>query len=65
MGVHPDYRRQGIGASLLSESANQISQAGFHFIKLSVNVNNPDAISLYERMGFQLNKSFTMYHRPF
>ncbi len=65
IGVHPDYRRQGIGASLLSESFNQLFQAGFHFIKLSVNVNNPEAISLYKRLGFQLEKSFTMYHRLF
>ncbi len=63
LGVHPDFRRQGIGTILLSELMKQLSNTGYQFIKLSVNVNNPGAISLYEHSGFQIVNSFTMYHR--
>jgi len=65
IGVHPEFRRQGIGVSLLSKSIRQLIQAEYQFIKLSVNLNNPDAINLYKQLGFQLDNSFTMYHRPF
>jgi len=63
LGVHSDFRRQGIGTILLSEIMKQFSQTGYSFIKISVNVNNQGAISLYEHSGFQLVNSFTMYHR--
>ncbi|MCJ7716481.1 MAG: GNAT family N-acetyltransferase [Anaerolineales bacterium] len=63
IGVHTEYQRQGIGTALLLEIMEQLSQAGYRFIKLSVNVNNPSAISLYENLGFQIINSFTMYQR--
>jgi len=62
-GVHVDYRRQGIGAALLTETMKHLHSAGYQWAKLSVNVNNPVAKSLYEHLGFSLVASFTMYHR--
>jgi len=62
-GVHADYRRQGIGAALLIETMKELREAGFQKVKLSVNVDNPGAKSLYEHLGFSLMNSFTMYYR--
>lgn len=62
-GVHADYQRRGIGATLLSETMKVLQKAGFQKVKLSVNVNNPGAKSFYEHLGFSLVNSFTMYYR--
>ena len=62
-GVHADYRRQGIGATLLTETMKVLQKAGYQKVKLSVHVDNPGAISLYEYLGFSLVNSFTMYYR--
>jgi len=62
-GVHADYRRQGIGTILLTETMKRLHKAGYQKVKLSVNVDNPGAISLYEHLGFSLVNSFTMYYR--
>ena len=62
-GVHADYRRRGIGATILTETMKRLHKAGYQQVKLSVNVDNPGAISLYEHLGFSLVNSFTMYYR--
>jgi len=62
-GVHADYRRQGIGATLLIKTMKELHKAGYQKVKLSVNVDNPGAKSLYEYLGFSLVNSFTMYYR--
>ena len=62
-GVHSDYRRQGIGSALLTETMKELHSAGYPWVKLSVNVNNPGAISLYKYLGFTSVSSLTMYHR--
>lgn len=63
-GVHTGYRRQGIGSALLIETMKQLHQAGFQRIKLSVNVDNAEAVSLYVHLGFSVARTLTMYYRP-
>ena len=62
-GVHADYRRRGIGAAILNKTMKGLCAAGYEKVKLSVNVNNPSAISLYEYLEFSIVNSFTMYYR--
>ncbi len=62
-GVRPAWREQGVGAAVLSEALNRFAAAGFRYGVLTVNINNPTARRLYERVGFRLAKSFTMYRK--
>lgn len=64
IGVHQDYRRKGIGSDLIINIMEQLFEADIQAIKLSVNVNNPGAISLYKQMGFNIVKKLFMYHKP-
>ena len=49
IGVHPGYRRRGIGASLLAECESQLTEPR---LKLTVRAGNAPAIALYERFGY-------------
>ena len=47
-------RRGGIGTALVHEAERRASDRGAHEIGLSVNpADNPDALRLYERLGYQ------------
>jgi ribosomal-protein-alanine N-acetyltransferase len=50
IGVHPDHRRQGIGARLLSECEARLEEPR---LKLTVRAGNEPALALYERFGYQ------------
>lgn len=52
VAVHPDHRRQGIGAALLGELIARAERMGAVRITLDVRVSNVPAISLYEKFGF-------------
>ena len=64
IGVDLDFRRNGIGTILLGKTMDGLKKSGYQTVKLSVNVNNPEALSLYNKIGFQTVKSLTMYHKP-
>jgi ribosomal protein S18 acetylase RimI-like enzyme len=49
IGVHPQYRRQGIGQVLI----NRVKQLGLP-VKLDVTANNQTAIRFYLKNGFQI-----------
>jgi ribosomal protein S18 acetylase RimI-like enzyme len=50
IGVHPDYRRSGIGKALLAAIEEGISRS---HIRLCVRKNNLPAIRMYEQTGYQ------------
>lgn len=52
IGVRPAWRRSGIADGLIGTIARQVRQEGLNTIGLDVNVNNPRAIRLYERLEF-------------
>jgi len=64
MGVHQAYRRQGWGRALLLETVSSLAQAGYAKAALSVNVDNPNARALYERVGFCLSRRLSVYFKP-
>jgi len=53
IGVHGDWRGQGIGGSLLSALEDDARRAGLPALSLSVEVANP-ALRLYLRQGFRM-----------
>lgn len=53
MGVHPDYRGQGIGRRLLAATLAAAGQRGLERIELQVLESNEIAIGLYQRFGFE------------
>lgn len=52
MGVHPDYRGQGIGARLLAACLDKAFAKGVTRVELQARADNERAIRLYERAGF-------------
>jgi putative acetyltransferase len=52
MGVHPDYRRRGIGEALLRACIAKASAKGITRIELEARTDNAAAIRLYEKLGF-------------
>jgi len=53
MGVHVDFRSQGIGTRLMEATITACWESGLHRIALEVFSSNSRAIGLYEKLGFQ------------
>ena len=54
MYVHPDYRRRGIAARLLTAVVTRLENLpGLEQIQLSVTVGNDGALALYRQAGFE------------
>lgn len=51
--VHPEHRRQGIGAALMNYGEKWTKTRGDRQISLQVFTNNKPALSLYEKLGYQ------------
>ena len=65
IAVHPDCRRQGIAAALISELVRLLKARGSYILRLEVRQSNAPAIALYETMGFtQLGLRKNYYRNP-
>jgi RimJ/RimL family protein N-acetyltransferase len=53
MGIHPNYRRRGLGGRLLSACIEKAWSKGLTRIELEARVDNAAAIALYEKVGFK------------
>ena len=54
MGVHKDYRGQGLGTRLLETTLDAAKEFGIERVELEVYTSNTRAIRLYEKFGFML-----------
>ncbi len=52
VGVIPAQRRRGLATALMVETIRRMQAAGAASVQLVVNVNNPEAIQTYIRLGF-------------
>ncbi len=53
VAVSPDYRRQGIGESLMIALGEALASKGIETLTLEVRASNEAAISLYTRLGYE------------
>ncbi len=53
IAVDPEYRRAGIGTTLLSIALERLDESGAHCVELMVRVDNREAIRFYRRFGFR------------
>ena len=54
LAVRDDYRRQGIAMRILLGLIDRAEEMGARFLTLEVRKSNHAAISLYEKLGFQI-----------
>ena len=52
LGVHPEYRRIGLGGASLAQSLRALSRRGVDSVGIETDVKNTPAIGLYKRIGF-------------
>ncbi len=53
IGVHPDYRRLGIGEAILTRGIEEARAKGMRTMFLEVRVSNLGAQKMYEKFDFQ------------
>jgi ribosomal protein S18 acetylase RimI-like enzyme len=54
MGVRPTFRARGIADGLIGQIGRLVKASGLTHIGLDVNLNNPRALRVYERVGFKV-----------
>jgi mycothiol synthase len=64
LGVHPDHRTRGLGATLLQASSPRFAASGLREAQLGVASDNPNALRLYERVGMGQRFRYDTYRRP-
>ena len=57
VGVHPNFRKRGVGAQLMQTVMQQEPQIWLH-----VRARNQEAIRLYERLGFDRMKTLPRFY---
>ena len=62
MAVAPEYRRRGVGSSLLSKVQEELKKGGADMIMLDCPAEAVEARKLYEKTGFDF-KSYAMKKR--
>lgn len=65
IAVHPDYRRQGIGETLILSLVEALKEKDSHALTLEVRASNAPARALYEKLGFsQVGLRKNYYRNP-
>jgi ribosomal-protein-alanine N-acetyltransferase len=54
VAVHPDFRRMGVGESMLREAIERGRGEKVTFVSLEVRISNTSAQALYAKLGFGL-----------
>ena len=63
LGVHPEFRRRGLGYRLMLEAMGRLRQNGFKRVELDMDSLNSRALPLYEQLGFREQEAITIYRR--
>ena len=61
MFVHPDFRGKGIASAILKELEIWASEFNYTNYVLETGKNNPEAISLYQKNGYQIIPNYGQY----
>ncbi|MEO8502738.1 MAG: N-acetyltransferase [Acidobacteriota bacterium] len=62
LGVHPRFRRQGVGRVLLQQAEAAARSIGLVRIRLEVRADNLGAIALYEAHGYRIEGRLPSYY---
>ncbi|MBE6657842.1 MAG: ribosomal-protein-alanine N-acetyltransferase [Ruminococcaceae bacterium] len=63
IATHPDYRRRGAAAAILSALCVCADEHGVQAVHLEVRVSNAPAIALYEKFGFAVDGIRKNYYK--
>jgi len=61
MYVRPAFRGQGLAKLMLAHLAGYVQERGIGLLRLETGIYQPEAMSLYERYGFQRTGAFGDY----
>jgi GNAT superfamily N-acetyltransferase len=64
LAVHPEYRRRGLGRTLMDAAIGLAETQHGRWVALQVETSNESAIALYRSMGFQAVGTLTRWRRP-
>lgn len=64
LGVSEDWRGRGLGSALLKNAFSIFYNAGKSRVGLTVESDNPDALSFYKRIGMTVRRQFDEYVKP-
>jgi ribosomal-protein-alanine N-acetyltransferase len=62
VAVMPDFRKMGIGHSLVMEALSALNRLEVDECYLEVRLNNEPAINLYKKMGFEITRTIPRYY---
>lgn len=66
LGTRSEWRRRGVASNLIIASLHAFKRDGLDFAKLGVDTQNlTGALQLYERLGFESEKSFVVLQKKF
>ena len=66
ISVRKAWRRRGLARALLTRSLQMFKDMGMDHAALGVDTQNPNgALNLYKSVGFQVEKSYTVYWKEF
>lgn len=63
MGTDPDHRGKGIGRAVLLAGISYLESRGLEVAELTVDIQNSEARSLYESIGFKVWATSTWYEK--
>jgi len=56
VGIHPDYRRRGVGQALYERFTERCRAAGAHGLKAITTVGNEGSLRFHEALGFEVRE---------
>jgi ribosomal-protein-alanine N-acetyltransferase len=54
IAVHPEFRGKGIGEAMMHHVIDKVQKNGATFMTLEVRPSNAAAVTLYEKLGFEI-----------
>jgi hypothetical protein len=60
-GIHPDFRRRGLGRILLDAQLSRLREHGARTVRLEVLSENLEARALYEAGGFRVRRALSSF----
>ncbi|MDR6761863.1 GNAT superfamily N-acetyltransferase [Flavobacterium sp. 2755] len=63
MYVHPDFRKRGIASKVLAELEIWAKEVGYTYTILETGKNQPEAINLYQKLGYTIIPNYPPYEK--